>query len=196
MRDHQRLLAAERKVGKVPLVAGMNPRRAPAAAGARRVARIRPDPERHQVPLSSTMSTTAAPNCGKRVNGLCSPRRIPRPGCDTPASTHHVIIARAELRDRQPLRAGNHKIADSWLAHLTCTRQSAAPALAAGRVPAMTVVWVCVAALCVLLAIRLGGDGTAGGGRRARVTRSAKLGRRRGRPHNQRGAGRAVRVWS
>jgi hypothetical protein len=50
LRDHQDPPAAERKVGELTLVAGVNPRRAPAAPGARHVARPRPDPERHHVP--------------------------------------------------------------------------------------------------------------------------------------------------
>jgi hypothetical protein len=49
MRDHPHSPAAERKAGELTLVAGMNPGRAPAAPRARRIARLRPDPERHQV---------------------------------------------------------------------------------------------------------------------------------------------------
>jgi hypothetical protein len=49
VRDHLHPPAAERKVGEPTLIAGVNPRRASAASWARRVARLRPDPERHQV---------------------------------------------------------------------------------------------------------------------------------------------------
>jgi hypothetical protein len=49
VRDHPHPAAAERKVGQLALIAGVNAGRAPAAARARRVASLRPDPERHQV---------------------------------------------------------------------------------------------------------------------------------------------------
>ena len=42
---------AEREIGELALVAGVNPGRATSAARARRVACPRPDPERHQVPV-------------------------------------------------------------------------------------------------------------------------------------------------
>jgi hypothetical protein len=48
---------------------------------------------------------------------MCTPvilaGRFPSATCDTPASTCHVIIARAELRDRQPPRTGDYKIVDT-----------------------------------------------------------------------------------
>jgi hypothetical protein len=48
--DNLHFPAAERKICELTLVAGVNPRRAPAASEACRVARLGPDPERHQVP--------------------------------------------------------------------------------------------------------------------------------------------------
>jgi len=50
LHDHQRPAAAGRKAGELTLVAGVNPGRAPAASRARRIARLPPDPERHQIP--------------------------------------------------------------------------------------------------------------------------------------------------
>jgi hypothetical protein len=37
-------------------------------------------------------------------------RALPTPTCDTPASTHHVIIARAELHDRRHSPVGGEII--------------------------------------------------------------------------------------
>jgi hypothetical protein len=50
-RDHQCPAAADRKVGELTLIAGVDPGRAPAAPRARRVGCLRPDPERHPFPV-------------------------------------------------------------------------------------------------------------------------------------------------
>jgi hypothetical protein len=50
VRDGLHLATAERKVGELALVTGVNPGRAPAASWARRVARLRPDPKRDEIP--------------------------------------------------------------------------------------------------------------------------------------------------
>jgi hypothetical protein len=53
----------------------------------------------------------AAANCGKahQCAAMCTPDiladRTPLTTYDTPASTHHVIIVRAELQDRRQCRA-------------------------------------------------------------------------------------------
>jgi hypothetical protein len=71
VRDHLHPPAAERKAGKLTLIAGVNPRRAPAASRARRVARLRPDPERHQVSAQlDTVHRRSSELRQKRINGL------------------------------------------------------------------------------------------------------------------------------
>jgi hypothetical protein len=48
---------------------------------------------------------------------MCTPailaERFPSSTNDTPTSARHVIIARAELHERQPLKPGNYVSADS-----------------------------------------------------------------------------------
>jgi hypothetical protein len=48
MHDDLHLAPAEREIGELALVAGVNPRRAKPAGRALPVAGLRPDPERHQ----------------------------------------------------------------------------------------------------------------------------------------------------
>jgi DNA-binding transcriptional LysR family regulator len=59
------------RISQLTLIAGVNPRRAPAAPRARRVARLRPDPERHQVPAElDAVHGGSRELRQKRVNGV------------------------------------------------------------------------------------------------------------------------------
>ena len=69
--DDLHLPRAEREIGEPTLVAGVDPGRATPAARARRIAGLRPDPERHQIPTCSTLSTLAGREVWqKRINSL------------------------------------------------------------------------------------------------------------------------------
>jgi hypothetical protein len=71
VRDHPQPAGADRKVGQFPLIAGVNPGRAPAAPRARRVARTSPDPERHQVSAQlDAVHRGSSELRQKRINGL------------------------------------------------------------------------------------------------------------------------------
>jgi hypothetical protein len=94
VRDHQRPPAGKRKAGQLTLVAGVNPRRSPAASRALRAACPRPDPERHQVPAQLDAVYYGCRELRqKRINGLkCPPRTF------WPASSHPPRMTRRPAR--------------------------------------------------------------------------------------------------
>ena len=69
--DDLHLPRAEREIGELALVPGMNPGRATPAARAGRVACLRPDPERHQIPgLLDAVDRSRRELRQKRINSL------------------------------------------------------------------------------------------------------------------------------